>query len=193
MSKREQKAETRRRFALRVVLYFVISLALAAGVYLWNAQTLGGDRMPMPFGRGAAVVLSGSMEPVLSANDLVFVKAAERYEPGDIVVYQAGGELIIHRIQSVSSDGSTVVTKGDANSVPDSPISVSAIKGKMTGSIPRVGGLVLALRSPIGVLAILAACAALMIFSGRTERRKPDEESCPPSEDMPQEQERRES
>ena len=45
----------------------------------------------------------------------------------------------------------------------------------------------LALRSPIGVLAILAACAALMIFSGYTERRKPDEEACPPSEDTPQE------
>ena len=44
---------------------------MGINVYLWNASSLAGNAMPMPFGFGMAVVLSGSMEPVLSVNDLL--------------------------------------------------------------------------------------------------------------------------
>lgn len=174
------------RICLRIAGYVIISLVVALGIYRWNAQTLAGNRLPMPFGRGMAVVLSGSMEPELSVNDLVFVKSAKSYEVGDVVVYQSGNILIIHRIIEMSSDGETVITKGVANDIADDPIDISAIKGKMTGKIPRLGGFITVLRSPVVLVSVLFVAAALMVLSGRSEKKKQDEKTAAIHEEIRQ-------
>ena len=56
----------------RLLCYLLISLVLGGTAYSWNARRLAGNAMPMPFGVGLSVVLSGSMEPTLSVNDLIF-------------------------------------------------------------------------------------------------------------------------
>lgn len=172
------------RFIVRIVLYVIISIVFAVGIYHWNAQTLTGNRMPMPFGVGMSVVLSGSMEPELSANDLVFVKATDQYEVGDVIVYQSGDILVIHRIDVIYPDGETVVTKGDANHVTDDPINVSDIKGKMVGKIAGAGGIVTALRSPLGVVTTLAVAIALTVLSGNAEKKKQDERTAAVKEEI---------
>ena len=58
----------------RFFLLFIISLMIGLRMYYWNSSSLVGNSMPMPFGYGASVVLSGSMEPALSVNDVVIVK-----------------------------------------------------------------------------------------------------------------------
>ena len=80
------------------------------------------DPLPMPFGIGAANVLSDSMEPAFSRGTLLIVKKEENLKEGDIVVYQSGKNLIVHRI--VRLDENQVVTQGDANNVPDEPLIV---------------------------------------------------------------------
>ena len=178
------KAGAVARFLLRIVLYIVISLVLAFGIYGWNAKTLGGNRMPMPFGMGMSVVLSGSMEPTLSVNDLVFVKTAESYAVGDVVVYQSGNILVIHRIVAISPDGTEALTKGDANNIADDPIAISDIKGKMVGKLSGVGGVVTALRSPLGVVTVLAVAVALTVLSGRAEQKKQNEKTAAVKEEI---------
>ena len=59
---------------LRWLLIVVCGLILGVNVYLANANSLVGNQLPMPFGYGAAVVLSGSMEPEFSEGDLIIVK-----------------------------------------------------------------------------------------------------------------------
>ena len=60
------------------------ALVFGFNLYSANAGALIGNRLPMPFGYGAAVVLSGSMEPALGVGDLIFVKEAGRIEKGSI-------------------------------------------------------------------------------------------------------------
>ena len=157
------------RTAAHWVLLGLVGAVLGMYVYLWNASQLAGNRMPMPFGWGFSVVLSGSMEPELSVYDLIAVRPAEDYAVGDVVVYQSRGELIVHRL--VELRGDEAVTKGDANPSPDPPISTSQIKGRVVGSVPGVGAVVQALKTPVGFLAVLLAAVLLLWLPARKARR----------------------
>ena len=158
----------------RLLLLALISLVVGVRLYSWNAQVLGGNAMPMPFGYGISVVLSGSMEPALSVNDLVIVHAQEAYESGDIVVYQSGHMLVLHRLVELA-DG-VAVTQGDANNAADPPIAVSAIKGKAIAQVPALGAAALFLKTPVGFLLVLTSAILLLELPYWRERQKAAEE-----------------
>ena len=164
----------KRRGAARILLFVLISLIIGLSVYRWNAERLAGNAMPMPCGFGMSVVLSGSMEPELSVNDLVIIAKSDSYETGDTVVYQSQGDLIIHKI--IETDGVTAVTQGTANNIPDEPIPVEAIKGKLVLKLPKIGLAVRGIRTPIGVVIILAAVFLLLGRSYRQEKARDDAE-----------------
>ena len=168
------KSKNVTKMVARVILLAFISLIVGTMVYNWNARTLTGNSMPMPFGMGMSVVLSGSMEPTLSVDALVFVKKADHYEVGDVVVYQDGHALVIHRL--ISIDGDQAVTKGDHNNVADNPISVSAIKGKMVGHIPLAGAVVRFFKTPVGSVLLIVAAIALFEIPHRRDRKKATDE-----------------
>jgi signal peptidase len=96
-------------------------------------------------GNRPAVVLSGSMEPIVPTGSVAFVDTHDtEVEEGDIVQYRlvdSNGEEIkvLHRIITVNPDG-TFVTKGDSNEVADmNSIDQSQICGTYRGNIPGVG------------------------------------------------------
>jgi signal peptidase len=159
--------------ALRTVLLILLAVLLGVKLYAWNAKSLVGNSMPMPFGYGVSVVLSGSMEPNLSVNDLVIIKETQDVNVGDVIVYERNGELIIHRVLSV--DGETIITQGDANNIADEPFDVSSVRGKMIASFPAVGGLVRILKTPAGTIVLLAAAIILIELSYRHQRKEDDE------------------
>ena len=162
------------RNILRTLLLILCGGILGVNVYLINANNLVGDQLPMPFGYGAAVVLSGSMEPTLSVDDLILVKEQESYSLGDVVVFQDVGSLVVHRIVHMEDD--TIITQGDANNVSDAPIPFSAVKGRVILSIPYAGIIVNFIKTPVGTLCIIAAAIALVEIPRRREKRKDDEE-----------------
>lgn len=164
----------KKRIALRAVLIAVIGISIGLAVYSWNARRVVGNSMPMPFGIGVSVVLSGSMEPELSVNDLVVVKSADEYEIGDIVVYQSGNDLIIHRIIAINDEEEKITTKGDANNVEDAEISISAVKGKLSFSLPFVGLIVRGLKTVPGTLIVILGSLFLMNLSWRKEKEEAD-------------------
>ena len=169
-----KKLNLNARFWLRAVVCVIASFVLVFAGYIFIA-TLVDNQMPMLFGRGTAVVRSGSMEPELSVFDLVFVKASKSYEEGDIVVYKSGDILIIHRIISISPDGETVITQGDANPSADAPINISAIKGKKTGKISGGGKVIDFLRSPVVMGVLLVVAVALLVLPSCFKKKKEDE------------------
>ena len=126
--------------------------------------------MPMPFGYGASIVLSGSMEPTISVDDLVLVHEQNSYGVDDIVVYQDGNMLVVHRIISINGD--SVVTKGDANNAPDKPISMADIKGKVVAHIRHIGVLISFFETPAGFILIIAVMIALLELPNIRERKK---------------------
>lgn len=168
------KKNNKGRFAniLRRMLLVVVGLIIGVNFYLANARGLTGNQMPMPFGTGCAVVLSGSMEPALSVDDLIIVREAKDYAVNDIVVYQNGFELIVHRIINV--DGDTITTKGDANNTADAPIDRSAIKGKVVLGIVKLGAVAQVLKNPISILVMGVLVVFLMEMSFRKEKKADD-------------------
>ena len=155
---------------IRIALPVLAALVVGLNVYGINASRLAGDPVPMPFGVGSAVVLSGSMEPAVSVGDLLIISEWNNYQVGDIVVYQSGRIAVTHRIVSISGD--EVITRGDANNAEDEPISLERIKGKVVMIIPCVGYLVRIIKTPLGTLAIIALAVFLMARSFRLEKEK---------------------
>ena len=163
-----KKAKT--KSALRTVIIVCIAVFLVVNVYLLNVQTLQGNAMPMPFGVGAAIVLSGSMEPELSVDDLIIVTPQENYAVGDVVVYQSGSTLVVHRIIEIN-DG-LVTTQGDANNAPDEPVEISEIKGRVVRYVENVGGLVRAMKSPVVSFGLMGLAIFLLERSFRRDKQQ---------------------
>ena len=155
---------------IRIALLVLLAALVGISIYSVNARMVGGNAMPMPFGFGMTVVLSGSMEPELSVNDMIIVTARDAYEVGDVVVFQSYGSLVVHRI--VSIDGESVITQGDANDTPDPAIKLSDIKGEVVTAIPYVGLILSFVRSPLGIILILGTAFFLMERSFRKEKEE---------------------
>ena len=160
--------------ALRLVLLVICGAALGVNVYMANAKSLVGNQMPMPFGYGASVVLSGSMEPEFSKGDLIVVAEADSYSERDIVVFQDGHSLVVHRI--IEIDGEKIITQGDANNAADDPIEASAIKGKVLFHIDKLGSIVSFFKTPVGTVLLIVAAVALVEIPRRREKDADDAE-----------------
>ena len=170
---RNQKEKNRYKASIGHIAVILLSgLMFGVCFYVLIARVFAGNSMPMPFGFGAGVVLSGSMEPELSVNDLIIVRKADGYSAGDVVVYSSGRSSVVHRV--VSADEKTVVTKGDANNTSDEPISPSDISGKVIASLPKAGLVVDFLRSMPGALLLIGTALLLLELSFRGEREKCD-------------------
>lgn len=162
-----------KRTNIRRCLLALAGLILGLNIYLFNAHRLAGNSLPMPFGYGAAVVLSGSMEPALSKNDLIFIHRTDDFKTGDIVVYQDWSELVVHRV--IRTDGNMVQTKGDANNVEDAPVDKSQIRGTVVGHICGVGVIAIVLQTPAAIIGILIAALLLIELSYRREKTQIDQ------------------
>lgn len=167
---------------LRIVVMVIAGIFLGTQIYSWNAKSLGGDAMPMPLGFGVSIVLSGSMEPELSVNDLIFVRQMDSYEVRDVVVFQSYGSLVVHRILEI--DGENVVTQGDANDTADDPIALTEIKGEVVGHVPYVGAILRFLKTPIGIVLVLGAAILLMELSFQKEKKEAEQDLEPIKEEI---------
>lgn len=161
------------KIAIRIASLALVALIIGLNVYTINASHLAGNTVPMPFGVGAAVVLSGSMEPELSVGDLLIVAERKTYDVGDIVVYQDGRMAVTHRIISISKN--EVITCGDANNIEDAPITHAQIKGKVVLAIPLLGYAVNIIKTPLGTLCIIALAVFILERSFRLEKAKDTE------------------
>lgn len=177
MSKTNQHSEKdnrKKKQIMRRLLLIIGGLILGLNLYFANAGTILGNQLPMPFGYGMANVLSGSMEPTFSKGTLLLVKETQNVQEGDIVVYQSGRELIVHRVIALSED--EVTTQGDANNVADEPFARTQIKGKVIGWIPVLGSIMAMLKTPIAVIVILILAFILIEGSFRAQRDADDQE-----------------
>lgn len=163
-----------KKTVIRRILLAVLGLILGVNLYLANAKSIVGNQLPMPFGYGMANVLSGSMEPTFSKGALLIVKKSDDVKKGDIVVYQSGSELIVHRVIAIHGD--EVQTQGDANNVADPVFEKNEIKGVVLFWIPGLGTVAEILKTPTVMILLLVAAFLLMERSFRTQRENDDRE-----------------
>lgn len=123
------------------------------------AMTFG----PSPVGGSARVVVSSgsSMEPGITAGDLILVRSRAHYEVGDVVAYRSDDlGTVLHRIIDVApgDDGVEYVTQGDNNAFVDGerPTPEQMI-GEMVARVPGGGRM-------LGLVPIFAALAVVVYW-----------------------------
>lgn len=162
------------RLIVRIFLYFVMSLVIGVAIYLFNAKVLLRNALPMPFDYGVGVVISGSMEPQLSVDDVIIVKKTNDYVIDDIVVYQIRDILIVHKI--ISIEGEYVVTQGIANDTADEKVSISDLKGEVIKVYEGRGEMINFLQSPFGGLLIISITLLLLVLVIESEKKETQKE-----------------
>lgn len=117
------------------------------------------------------VVLSGSMEPAVSAGSLLFVKPdTTPYAIGEIISFNLPKikQFVTHRIVSLSEQDGTWMyqTKGDANNENDGFIvSENQVLGKVSVSLPYVGRLVGFAKTKQGIAVLILIPSLIVLLS----------------------------
>ena len=161
------------QIVVRCIIAVLLCAVLYTAVFFVAVKIQNPNAVPMPFGVGASLVLSGSMEPEISTDDLVFVKRADELHVGDVVLYNTGRSNVLHRITKI--DGDMITTQGDANNTEDKSFSKSAVLGVYIGKIPSGGKIIRFVTNPPFVMAVvflLMAAAGTWIFVEDHRARK---------------------
>jgi signal peptidase I len=154
----------------RIGALAVLALGIAALVLLLPPQ-LGGRT-------SYAIITGNSMEPELSAGDLVLMRARDAYAEGEIVGYRDPliGQVVLHRI--VDRVGGRFVTQGDNNDFrdPSRPVPEDVL-GERWVAVPYLGSLVARVPRPWGA-GVLALALVTLPF-GRRRRWRGGHEPTP--------------
>ena len=143
---------------------------ILVAVLIVMAVLLAGIRL---IGLRPLTVLSGSMEPVYSPGDLIYVKEVDYrdLEAGDIITFMLSEDTIAtHRIVEVIPDETdpSVVryrTKGDANESEDgSLVHCRNVVGTPVWSLPKMGYVANYIQNPPGSYLALSGAAVLMLL-----------------------------
>ena len=110
------------------LFYILIIILIIYFINFFLFKVVNKDNIPRFFNYYIFNVTSGSMEESIHVGDYIIVKKANDFKVNDIVTYQKDNYFITHRI--IEIDGDKVVTKGDANNVPDDEVSKNDIIGK---------------------------------------------------------------
>ena len=141
----------------------IVLLAIILLITIYNniqIKILGNDYASF-FGNSVFEVQTGSMEPEISAGDWIIVKYDKNIELNDVVTFEHKGQYITHRV--IESYNGTYVTKGDANSAKDQPISKDKIIGKVTKVLPHFGILRKTIFNPIVLMFLIITCYLINI------------------------------
>jgi signal peptidase I len=108
-----------------------------------------------------------SMAPGIESGDLAVVRRSASYAVGDVVAYRSASldRTVLHRIVDIDDD--RYVTQGDANDWLDTDRpTAEEIHGRLWVRLPAIGGLLVQLRSPAGLVALAVAFGAI-VAAGR--------------------------
>jgi len=126
--------------------------------------------VPKLFGIKMYSVLSGSMEPVLSVGDLIYVVPVnpEKIEEGDVISFVLNEELLVatHRVTAVDTENMRFTTKGDANNTEDAgTVLFGNVIGVEKFSLPKVGYLFSVINTTSGRIISITIIVMLAIVS----------------------------
>lgn len=157
---------------------FIVILGVILLITVYNniqVKILGHDYASF-FGHSVFEVQTGSMGEVIEPGDWIVVKYEKNIKLNDIVTFEHKGEYITHRV--IEAYNGTYVTKGDANTAKDSPISKDQIVGKVVKVIPNFGILRKTIFNPIVLIAIIVTLFFLsQVFRKTTKEEKAKEQA----------------
>lgn len=158
------------QYTCKILMFTIASVMIGINVYQFNAKFVLNEPLAKMNGYAVVNILSGSMEPTFTVNDLLIIKEQDDYHVGDIITFTQGKALITHRI--VRIDSGCFITKGDNNNVEDPAITLSKIQGKVIKIIPGAGKIISALQNPFVFLFIILIVVGVLKISYSIEKKK---------------------
>ncbi len=175
-TKTQQTNKVNKKKNVKKIIFITVNItvwAILLPIIVFNTilsikSAVNPDKLPTVFGVAPTVVMTGSMEPTIYAKDLIFVKnvAIDSLEENDIICFKSNDSFIVHRLERIEEiDGvKRFYTKGDANNLGDDGfILAEQIQGEYSWKIAGLGGLVLFLQSPYGILLVIILLVLLYL------------------------------
>ena len=157
------------------VLTFLVFLVLVLIILSRVKMMVSGKEYFDVFGYSIFNVATGSMEPVISQNDIIIVKEQKDYELNDIVTFKSDNAYVTHRV--ISKSGNSIITKGDANNAKDVSIKRDDIIGKVVHVIRQGGVWQQIFTSPTIIIMIFVTLMLFdFAFSYRGSKEEKEEE-----------------
>ena len=165
---KDNKTLTIKKIFIKIFYIFIISVVVLELIFV-GKTIIEPNKTPSIFGIKTFCIISGSMEPNIKINDVVIKEVPqEELKIGDIISFVVDGETITHRINNIeiTQKGEIkYITKGDANNIEDEDkITFEDIEGKYIGKIPKIGRIMLLLRSKIVFIIILIILIGTIII-----------------------------
>lgn len=156
-------------FLICIVILAIVITALSGIIII--KKSLSTDKVPDIIGIKPFIVLTGSMEPVINAGDLVIVKEVKENELkiNDIIAFRYTKEdvVLIHRIVGIEeNEGKTLFrTKGDNNETEDKlSIEYKNIEGIYSFRLSKIGAIAIFIRTQQGIAILLLSITTIFIL-----------------------------
>ena len=124
-------------------------------------------------------IISGSMEPTIPVGSMVYIDGKveeEDIKKDDIIAFNSGSEIVVHRVLDNLILEGQFRTKGDANPEEDlNEIPYEDYRGKVVRHFPYIGQIIMIFTTGVGKISVLcfAACGAMMnIIAGRLNDKR---------------------
>lgn len=136
----------------------LVVVAVLFAIFLMGARLVGLE---------VRHVASGSMEPVYSKYDLLYIKKVhpETIQEGDVITFVMNENLTVgtHRVVRVDKENRHFYTKGDANPNEDStPVLFDNLIGKPVFALPGLGWVAYQIQKPPGMYIAIGLGVALL-------------------------------
>lgn len=164
---------------IKIILIIILLPIIFFNVVIITDSLLHPNEVPSFFGWKPFIVMSGSMQSELYANDVALVKEVDTstLKVGDIIAFQESKDFVVtHRIVeiTINEEGQKeFITKGDSNNEVDiGTVQLSQIEGKYMNKIPGLGKFLLFIQTPMGtVIAVLIPIILLIILHANENRK----------------------
>ena len=148
------------------IIYIIIIIVILYDMFLIIGTVINPDETPDVLGIKTFSIISGSMEPAISINDIVVVREVNPNDINinDIITFKVENEIITHRVINIEKKDERIVytTKGDKNDVTDiEKISDTQIEGKCVAKIPKIGKLLTIVKNKVFfgiIITVLLIC-----------------------------------
>ncbi|MBO5349737.1 MAG: signal peptidase I [Clostridia bacterium] len=129
---------------IHIIQYIIIFILIFLIAYVAYQKFILKKTNISFFNHNFFIILSGSMEPTIKTQDLIVTSPKDSYSTGDIIAFNEGNHVTVHRIESVITDNNTTsyITKGDNNNAIDvGTLSHDNIIGAYKFTIPMLGSI----------------------------------------------------
>lgn len=107
-------------------------------------------------------VITGSMADTIKPQDIVILKITKDVQVNDIITYKSDNDFITHRIIDKNKD--EIITKGDANTSKDNPITEDLVVGKVIYIINNVSVWIKVFSTPQVIIAIIISIITIKLI-----------------------------